>query len=132
MKVELLRDGAPDCPLIRFYSPNVGEFTRLRQFVDQLSRVGGRSNEIGAADGYTLVNIRNLLLDNKGEGGMVEKETGCFVWSLAPIDWEAVSELLEPLTDPSALGSYQWLDAAGRHYSEGLAVLASVSEEGFW
>ena len=132
MKVELLRDGAPECPLVRFYSPDVAEFSRLKMIADRLAKGEGQPVEINAAGGFDLVDIRQLLLSNDEQGGMTEAAAGCLSWGPAPAAWEAVSGLLEPLCDPSALGTFQWLDEAGRGFGAGFAVLASVSNEGVW
>ena len=131
MKVELLRDGATESPLVRFYSPAGAAFTLLKRIVDGLRNGPENSREITAADEFDLVDIRQLVLE-VGEGGMTEEVPGRLVWSLPARDWQAVSELLEPLCDVAATGTFQWLDEAGRGFSEGFAVLASVSEDGAW
>ena len=132
MKVELLRDGAAECPLVRFYSLDGAEFSRLKRIADRLGKGAEQPVDISAAGGFDLINIRQLLLSNVQKGGMTEQAPGCLSWGLAPEDWEAVCELLEPLCEPSTSGSFQWLDEAGRGISTGFAVLASVSDDGAW
>ena len=132
MKVELLRDGGAECPLVRFYSPDSAEFSQLKRIADRLGEGAGQPVEISAAVGFDLVNIKQLLLSNVRQDGMTEEAPGCLSWRLAPEDWEAVSELLEPFCDPPASGTFQWLDEAGRDFSRGLAVLASASDDGAW
>ena len=132
MKVELLRDGAAECPLVRLYSPDGAEFSRPRRIADRLAKGEEQLIEINAAGGFDLVHIGQLRLSNDEQDGMTEQVAGCLSWRLAPEDWEAVSELLEPFSDPSASGTYQWLDEAGRGFSRGLAVLASASDDGAW
>ena len=132
MNVELLRDGAAECPLVRFYSPDSVEFSRLRRIADRLAKGDEQVVETNAASGFDLVNARQLLLSNVEQGGMTEQAPGCLSWGLGPEEWEAVSELLEPFCGPSASGTYQWLDEAGRGSSRGLAVLASATDDGAW
>ena len=130
MQIELLSGGAPECPLVRFFSPDAADFLRLRSAIGWIGAGQGRSWEVCADDGYALISIKRLSLDNAGVEGMTHDGTGCLIWSLSPYDWQAVSALLEPLCAASATRGFQWLDEAGRGFSNGLAVLASRSTDG--
>lgn len=107
------------------------ELGRLKSVIDALGNGAVPSIDITASDEFVLLNARRLVL-RIGLGGMAEDTQGSLVWSLAAQDWEAVAELLEPLCEAGSKGGFQWLDGAGRGCSEGLAVLASVSEDGSW
>lgn len=130
MKVELLRAGAPECPLLRFYSTESADFASLHAACLQLSSDREISISLNSQP-FVLVNVHSLTLCNVGEGGLKEPEVGRLLWRLSPYDWESVSMLLEPLVSSGESG-FQWLDEAGRGYSEGISVLASRSSEGGW
>lgn len=133
MKVELLGNGAPECPLVRFYGGDPGEFRRLRDVALSLANAEERSQVLCAEDGFELLGFTRVILTNASDGGMVvEEATRSLKWSLASHGWEAVAELIDPLCSPEAAGGFQWLDEAGGFCTTGLAVLASVSDEGRW
>lgn len=132
MKVELVAEGSPDCPLVRFYSSDPAEFRRLRHIASSLAEDDDRWEELAAAVGFILLDLRSVCLTNTRDVGMIGERGGSLEWALSRDAWEAVAELIDPLCSPDALGSFQWLDEAGRGFSSGLAVVASVSAEGGW
>jgi hypothetical protein len=132
MKVELVNEGASECPLVRFYGGDPAEFRRLRHLTSSLASHQESCEDVSATDGFTLLGIRAVRLTNTADEGMVEDGSGSLKWSLSPTAWLGVAELIDPLCSPDAVGTFQWLDEAGRGFSSGLAVLASVSEHGHW
>ena len=132
MIVEFLRDGAPECPLVRFYSTKVDDFLRLKSLVDRLATGEDCSIELGTEDGIALGNMAGLTLRNSADSGLTEVDPNKFDWSLTPYDWESVSMLLQPFLEDPRPNTYQWLDEAGRGFSSGLPVLVSMSDEGTW
>ena len=133
MKIELLREGSPDCPLVRFHSGNTEDFVRLQRLADQLSADQARRVEMEAEPGFTLLNMKRLCLHNSADDGLRKVASNCFEWSLDPYNWESVSILLQPFVESTEEGEFhQWLDEAGRGFSRGLAVLASMSADGTW
>jgi len=132
MKVELVTEGSPECPLVRFYSSDPAEFRHFRSLTNSLGGNVERSVELGAAEGFTLLGLSGARLTNTGNNGMAEEAGGLVRWSLSPDAWQAVAELIDPLCSQTAVGSFQWLDEAGGLCSSGVSVLASVSDRGHW
>jgi hypothetical protein len=132
MKVELVSEGAPECPLVRFYSNDPSEFCRLRDLARSLAEQEELWKDLATTEGFALLGLHAARLTNTDNAGMVEEKNGSLKWSLSPDAWEGVSELIDPLCSPTAAESFQWLDEAGGFCSRGLTVLASVSDHGRW
>lgn len=116
MKVEYLREGSPDCPLIRIYGTEARDFIDLHR---QLMELAFGTREV--------VNLDTVLRLMVGGADHAPRSVGHgFEWSRTRQSWEDLAALVEPLTRLHASG-YQWLFG-----SQELRILVSRSGDGQW
>jgi hypothetical protein len=123
MKIDLLRDGSPRCPIVRVHQFSDGEAACLRVAAASLAagkvaRVCLRESIVDRLRGelvlWLVVGMRDL--------GLVEEEGG-WAWVLRRAGWDNVQGLIEPFA--AGAGGYQWLSEVG-----GAGLL--MSRDGAW
>lgn len=128
MKMELLLDGSPDCPLLRLYDFDAQQACDL-QFV-VLGLASGTATEASlpkaisadAIDGCSLT-LQCWDIDQ----GIVPsiRHDRSFVCRLSRSTWQAVAKLIAPFCISSTPGHYQWLD-------ETSSISWLLSPDGAW
>lgn len=131
MKVEFLPSGSIDCPLIRIFGTDPDEH---RLFLDAVFQLANRAaTSISTDELFDAPCSGNCsLFMNSGEedrGPVKMAESGAFAWSLTPLGWSEVAELLKHFAAKRTLGSYQWI--GGERAGE-VSVLISYSDGGWW
>jgi hypothetical protein len=114
MNMEFLKNGAPECPLVRLYEFNLSEAQFLRRISLQLAR--GRTPRVllHKEQGIHAIGGCQLSL-NQGEKDLGVFETGSleFAWALTGGGWLSVSGLIRPFSRAGSVG-YQWLCNRGK------------------
>ena len=122
MKLDYLKDGSDDCPLVRLYEFDSVEAGRLRQTFDALAegsieRVGLETVE--SVDGSHLAFVRSTC-----DRGVVEITPHHFEVALASEGWRQAADFVAPFCDGGF--GYQWLAPQTR----GIQLL--FSKDGAW
>ena len=125
MKLDYLKDGSDDCPLVRLYEFRSADILRLRQaFADLASGKGERFTldqvtPVESVDGTELTFTRG-----PNDRGIVVSGQHTFDIVLTPEGWQRCIGLVEPFCEPSS--GYQWLcDDVGR-------IRLLLSHDGSW
>lgn len=137
MKLEFLRSGAIDTPLIRLYGADVEPLHELYRATGRLSEHEGERVHVHALAGVESIDNCQLTLESVRRRPrslvMQRGNPGEFVGQATCEDWITIHELLEPLLQPG-LG-FQWLlggDARGLISSSAIAFLVSTYTDGRW
>src|SRR5260370_8870186 len=104
MKMEFLKSGAPDCPLIRLYEFKPSEAQSLRRIALQLAR--GRTEKVLLHEerGILATGACKLVL-SRGDKDRGVFETGPlkFLWELTVGAWHSISGLIRPFTQTDSI-----------------------------
>jgi hypothetical protein len=105
VKLDYLKDGSDDCPLVRLYEFDSSDAQRLRQTFQALAdgsieRV--RLEAVESVDGTQLTFIRSTRNRRVVETGLHQFEV-----ALTPEYWRWAADLTEPFCDGGF--GYQWL-----------------------
>jgi hypothetical protein len=125
MKIEFLKRGSPDCPLIRLFEFNVNEAYGLRRIALQLA--GGKQQSVALHEvpGVIPIGGCQLRLDRgEKDRGAHEVAPLKFDWMMTNDGWRNVAGLIRPFSRGTA-GGWQWLSSIGK-----IAVL--LSRDGSW
>jgi hypothetical protein len=125
MKMEFLKDGSPDCPLIRLYEFKPSEAQSLRRIALQLAR--GRTEKVLLHEDQGILAIgacKLALCRGDKDRGAFETSPLEFQWELTGGGWLSVSGLIRPFTRTDSSG-FQWL-------SDGRRVRILLSHDGRW
>jgi hypothetical protein len=109
MKIEYLKGGSPDCPLIRIYGNDKAGMRDLRAAIADLISGAKDSIALHRLPAFEPVDGRKLTLrvaSSAREKG-VHQQTGTldFEWALPVYDWETVAYLI----GSSGTSTFQWL-----------------------
>jgi hypothetical protein len=129
MRIEFLRNGSADCPLIRIYGNEPDVCQNFRRAFEQLAQ--GTAAELCLTDLPGVQPIKGCCLIAKLGGrdkGVIHNEGSVFQWVLTQGGWNTVAGLTEPFCHTQN-GGFQWLDQS--HASEA-RVLISTSSSGCW
>lgn len=137
MKLEFLRDGGPECPLIRFFGTDTDTVRALIEKIEQLTKGIGESVHIDEVLGIQFNTDSRLILlsSNRNIGVSTSSMVGEFTWELTPEKWSLVAGLLEPFAVRPRRGIFQWLTGPMAEYGLDVGstnVLVSFSEDGLW
>jgi hypothetical protein len=127
MKLEILPDGSPDCPLLRLFDFTPSEAGQLH---DAIAGLASGSNV--RADVHHLPAVKpiggcalTLVVSRRDQGVLRKAGPAEFVCGFTAVTWDNVAGLIEPFTVSGCRG-YQWLaEAPGE-----VAVLLSI--DGKW
>ncbi|MBI5687441.1 MAG: hypothetical protein HZC54_20400 [Verrucomicrobia bacterium] len=125
MKLDYLKDGSDDCPLIRLYEFSSVEIQRLRQSFERLANGTAKhvaldeATPVESVDGTRLTFIRD-----ERDRGVVLSSPQSFDMILSPEGWQRCVGLLDPFCETSR--GYQWLcDDVGQ-------IPLLLSSDGAW
>jgi len=114
VKLEFLRDGAADCPLIRLYHFDKTEVRRLKAIFDSLSTGVLREVALHFEPGIDAVDGCQLYLNvGKSDSGFAERERLIFDGKLTTTTWADVASL----ASPSAPKTWRALSMAQRGWA---------------
>jgi hypothetical protein len=124
VKVEYLKEGSDDCPLVRLYQFRRTEVQRLRQTFEDLA--AGRAEhvrldkvtDVESIDGTQLTYSRGAR-----DRGVIPSGPNRFDVVLAPEGWQRCAGLAEPFCESNS--GYQWLYDLG-------PVRLLLSHDGCW
>jgi hypothetical protein len=125
MKIEFLKSGSPDCPLIRLYEFKTSDVQSLRRIALQLARGRIHTVPLHKEQGILAIGGCQLAL-SRGEKDRGVFETGPleFVWILTAAGWLSVSGLIRPFSRTNS-GGFQWLSDGGK-------IRILLSRDGRW
>lgn len=125
MKLEFLRAGSPDCPLIRLYDFDSREAQRLLQIALQLAGQRDLAIPLHAETIVTPIDTCELTLRcADGRAGVRELSPMKFEWVSSDGGWLDIASLIQPFCQEDA-AAHQWLSRVGN-----IAVL--LSRDGKW
>jgi hypothetical protein len=125
MKVEYVRDGAIDTPLIRLHDFDAEGASAVHQLISDLS--AGRRDEVQlhAEGGVESINgCRLILRVGDGDQGIIHG-AGAFVCTLTRDTWDDVAARMEPFCEDAQPGTFQYLD-------ETSSIRLLLSADGGW
>lgn len=124
MKLEFLRSGSPDCPLIRLYDFDAEQARRLQQMVLRLTNGQNEAVALHAEPDVHPINGCELTLrERERDQGVREVTKMKFECTLTKAAWLDVGALIQPFCLGESAG-YQWLTRTGK-----IALLLSRSGE---
>ena len=125
MKLEFVREGSPDCPLLRLYDFGPTEARQLQHAVLRLVRKSDETIALHQQAGIQPVAGCELTILRAVNGqGVNETAPGKFEWLYSIDGWLEVAGLIQPFCQADA-GGFQWLSRIGK-----IAVL--LSRDGSW
>lgn len=125
MKMEFLKGGSTDCPLIRLYEFDATEAYNLRRIALLLARGAQQTTALHEEPGVLPVgNCQLTLQRGKRDRGVFEVAPFRFEWMMTDDGWRNVAGLIRPFSRGTAQG-WQWLSSIGQ-----TAVL--LSRDGRW
>lgn len=125
MKLEFVREGSPDCPLLRLYDFDPAEARQLQHAVLRLVRQSDEMIPLHQQPGIQPVAGCELtLLRANDVQGVREIAPGKFEWLYSIDGWLEIAGLIQPFCQADAVG-FQWLSRIGK-----IAVL--LSRDGSW
>lgn len=111
MKLDYLKDGSDDCPLVRLYEFRSAEIQRLLRSFESLA--SGTAEHIALDEVESVDGTRLTFTRAARDRGVVQSGPQSFDVVLTPAGWQRCIGLLEPFCEPSS--GYQWLcDDVGR------------------
>jgi hypothetical protein len=126
MKMEFLREGSPDCPLIRLFSFHRSEAISLYKIVAALSTGSLHSAPLHSQPWIEPIGSCQLSLClSEQDRGILSTGPSTFECVLSAMAWDNVAGLIEPFCHSDASTGYQWLTRAS-----GTALL--LSTDGLW
>ena len=127
MKIEYLKDGSDDCPLIRIYGDEPESISLLKDALDSLITGSNTKVIVNELNGYVGINHCYLELEKASVSkGILHIKDNHFKCLFTEDKWIEISELLQPLCGPLKNG-YQWLDDTSN-----TSLLVSRYEDGQW
>ncbi len=111
MKLEYVREGAPECPLIRLFDFTVEEVEQLREIINQLALGKRQRIEIHNLSWIESIgNCRLTFFMQSWDQGVVKKkgnDENNFECGFTTATWDNIEGLVEPFINGS--GGFQWL-----------------------
>ena len=122
MKLDYLKDGSDDCPLVRLYNFRSTEIQHLRRLFESLATGAAQHvslDEVESVDGSRITFTRAAH-----DSGVVERGPQSFDVVLTAEGWQPCIELVEPFCEPN--WGFQWLcDEVGH-------IRLLLSHDGAW
>lgn len=127
MKIEYLKSGPEECPLVRIYGNEMRELMALHHHVARLCAGDKKHVSVHELPGYTGVDACKLTFHSsnraKGISQINEHEFNCY---LDTESWCQIEEQIKTLVESSSEG-YQWLNE-----SSNISLLLSTYKTGAW
>jgi len=125
MKIEFLKSGSPDCPLIRLYGFEADEAYRLRRIALRLAKSTCQAIAFDEQAGILPIGGCHLILScGKEDRGVLEVGPSTIEWGLTKSGWFNVAGLIRPFSRGNLAG-YQWLSDRGK-------IRILLSRDGQW
>lgn len=123
MQAEFLRDGAPDCPILRLFGFQAAEVSRLQALCFSLANGSARQAEVPAepVNGCRLT----LSVGRMSQGVVRSDQHGLFECILTSARWEEAAAMLAPFCQCEDKGRFQWLDETSE-------ISLLLSQSGQW
>src|SRR5262245_51700855 len=120
MKIEYIKDGTSDSPLIRIYGADPKGFSRLTYLFRSLFHCDVSHAAIQELPGFEVVGNCTLtaIIGKQDKGVQRHGSEQDFTWILTPSSWETVADLTEPFRESQDIHFHQWL--AGKEARFGL------------
>jgi hypothetical protein len=136
MRIDVIEQGAAECPLIRIFGRDESGILELRDAIRSL-RVGTVDKvAIHELPAYQAGSTTSLFASvAKVDAGVRKLNSLGYAWTVTPKTWAIVEDLIDgvlPLTEKDV---HQWLAGGEARYGleeSAIAVLLSVSEKGVW
>jgi hypothetical protein len=137
MELEFLKEGSPDCPLIRIYGIDQAEFSSFHGAVQQLTDAAGKKCSVQEIPGFHAVDDCALTMISVSSNAGVRQigKALRFEWALTPAKWSIVAGLVEPFAFDLMVGTHQWLSGKEAHFGLDLgtiSLLVAGSADGRW
>lgn len=114
MKLEFLKSGSSDCPLIRLYEFHTKDAYNLRRTALQLARRRGQMIRLHEEEGIFPIGGCQLILRNgEKDRGVAQVAPLKFIWALSKVGWLQVASLIRPFSRGANKG-WQWLSEKGQ------------------
>jgi hypothetical protein len=113
LRLEFLRSGSPECPLLRFSGEDLNACEQLKETFERLAE--GRLDRVRISElpGIAAIDDCRLIASigtrNRGVGQSGGSDS--FEWVLTSAGWDNNAGLIEPFCNHSGLASFQWLDS---------------------
>ena len=125
MKLEFVRAGSPECPLIRLYDFNSTEARQFQHLIVRLVRKTDEMIAVHQQPGFESLGGCELTLRRMDEDrGVREVAPAKFDWGSTDSVWLEVAGLIQPFCQPEAVG-YHWLSRFG-------SISVLFSRDGSW
>lgn len=125
MKLEFLRAGSPDCPLIRLYDFDSREALRFLQIALQLAGKRDSAIVLHVDTIITPIDACELTLRCADDrAGVRELSPMKFEWVSSDGGWLDIASLIQPFCQADAAG-HQWLSRVGN-------ITVLLSRDGKW
>jgi len=125
VKLDYLKDGSDDCPLVRLYEFRSEEILRVRHSFERLAN--GVAEHVALDEVVAVESIDGTRLTFSRaarDRGVVPSGESSFDVVLTPDGWQSCIELVEPFCKPGT--GYQWLcDGVGH-------IRLLLSRNGSW
>ena len=124
MKIEYLKNGSPDCPLVRIYGENKEEWIQLKSSFSQLTQ--GHTSEVSIhhLKGFVSIDRCEVTAElGQRDIGITETDNNKFRCILTNDTWDNIEYLLTPFCNGKK--GFQWLDETSN-----ISLLISTS--GMW
>lgn len=128
MRIEFLKEGSTDCPLLRIFGNEPYSAAKLAAAFRQLAKRETDTIAIHELPDFQPVEGCNLFARiNSEDKGVRQVDRSSFECLLIPETWERIAELVDPFTEKLEGNRHQWLDETSE-----ISLLISNSEFGKW
>jgi len=128
MKIEFLKEGSTDCPLLRIYGNEPSSAAHLATAFRQLAKRQTQTIAIHELPDFQPVDECRLFARiNSEDKGVHQVDGSTFECLLMPETWENLAELTDPFVERHEGGRHQWLDETSE-----ISLLISSNEFGRW
>lgn len=131
-RIDYLKEGAPDCPLIRIYGSKE-PISELLGSVQELCERAAASVAVHDLPGFRASDCSLLFRAGDRDEGIFQIGPEEFSWTLTPSAWCKIARVIEPFAEPLPGHSHQWL--AGNEARWGLGdsqIALLLSTDGRW
>src|SRR5262245_60334050 len=105
MKLDYLKEGSADCPLVRLYEFDRSEARRLHQTFERMA--DGKMERLDLDGVQSVDGTQITLVRSAQDSGVIETSSQRFEVVLSAEGWRQAADLVEPFCDGGF--GYQWL-----------------------
>ena len=128
MKIEFLKEGSTDCPLLRIFGNEPSSAAQLAAAFRHLAK--RQTEEIAIhelPDFHSVEGCRLYAKVNPEDKGVCQTDNSTFECLLMAETWEKVAELVGPFSEQLEGNRHQWLNETSE-----ISLLISSNELGKW